>query len=89
MNLHDHAADAVLTKVSYVTTGAASVAAGSGVVLGLTQAEWAVFGIIGGFVVAVVGVIANSVISWHFKSKHYRLQEAKAMGVLDALEPEE
>lgn len=83
MNLQDHAADAVLTKVGYVAQGGAVVSAGSGIVLGLTQAEWTVIGIIGGLVVSVIFGCVHAVISWHFKAEHLRLAAGRARGFLD------
>ena len=46
---------------------------GSGVAMyfGLTANEIAAFG---GLFVAVIGLVANIWITWHFKSKHYKLK---------------
>jgi hypothetical protein len=62
-----------------IKTSAAATYGGSGMAVygGLTANEWAAFG---GLAIAFVGLIANVVMTWHFKSAHLKIaqQAAKA-----------
>lgn len=64
-------------------TSAAAAYGGGGVAVyfGLTPGEWQIVGIIGGLAVGVLGLVINACVTWHFKSKHYRLAERRALGV--------
>lgn len=74
-----HAPEAVASgaKVATAATYAGStvsIVSGAAKVFGLTQAEWAVIGVIGGLIVGVVGLAVN----WCYRHKHYKLAERRA-----------
>ena len=75
----DHAPEAVTVGAKLATTATysgatVSVVSGVAKVFGLTEAEWAVIGVIGGLIVGVVGLAVN----WCYQHKHYKLAERRA-----------
>lgn len=57
------AAAAVLEKTTYTASGGA-------IFFGLTANEFAA---IGGLIIAALSLLANLIITWHFKAQHLRL----------------
>lgn len=75
----DHAPEAVTAGAKLATTATyagstVSIVSGVAKVFGLTQAEWAVIGVIGGLIVGVIGLAVN----WCYRHKHYKLAERRA-----------
>lgn len=80
-----HAPEAVASgaKVATAATYAGStvsIVSGAAKVFGLTQAEWAVIGVVGGLVVGVAGLA----IQWCYRHKHFKLAERRS-GFSDSL----
>lgn len=60
------ASEKIATAAQYVGSG---TAAGSGLVFGLTAAEWSIIGVIGGLLFAAAGYFTST---W-FKAQHLKL----------------
>lgn len=58
-------------RVAQVASAATYGGSGTAMIFGLTPGEWQVLGVIGGLIVAVVGLVVNV----YFKHQHLRLAE--------------
>ena len=68
MDYRQSAAEVAAQKATYM-------AAGGTVILGLTANEVAA---LGGLLVALLAMVVNAAITWHFKSEHLKLAREKA-----------
>jgi hypothetical protein len=76
MTLHEHATEALAIKAAaLLQNGGGAVAAGSAAAryMGLTPDQWTIAGIIGGLVVAVLGLVLRTALDWYFRSQHLKL----------------
>ncbi|MDE1545933.1 hypothetical protein PTW32_10925 [Dechloromonas agitata] len=69
MDYKQSAAEIAANKATFVASGAS-------IFLGLTANEIAA---LGGLVVALLALIINAVMNWHFKSQHLKIARAKAL----------
>lgn len=67
-------AEAVASKITYAGSATAFIG-------GMTANEFAA---VGGLVVAVIALIINTAMSWHFKSQHLKLAREKAGRIEDS-----
>jgi hypothetical protein len=65
------------TKAEVATFGGSTISAlsASKHYFGMTLDEWSLIGIIGGLVVAVVGLIISTAMNLHYKRMHYKLAQ--------------
>lgn len=75
MSLEQQATDAVVGKVSAVATGATYGGSGVAIYGGFTANE---IGIFGGLLIAFLGYVTNTVITFYFKQQHLKLAKEKA-----------
>ena len=68
MDYRQSAAEVAAQKATYM-------AAGGTVILGLTANEVAA---LGGLLVALLAMVVNAAITWHFKSEHLKIAREKA-----------
>jgi hypothetical protein len=71
----------IVDKASEVAIGGGvgvAMTSGGALYLGLTSAQWSAVGVVGGLLVAVVGLIVKTVVDIYFKQQHLKIVQARA-----------